>query len=119
MIQRNGEYFKKSYYRFSLYPNNKSHQHNLLVDLGIKFRNSVFYVAPIFHDDQTFSKYVINSKIIEKPPPSSLIQQDYHRLLATTSMLYAIQKEQNQKMWSDEITVEYSFDGESFYSNFK
>ena len=40
--------FNKSYFRFSLYPDNISKQHNLLVNLAEEPRNSVYYCAPGF-----------------------------------------------------------------------
>lgn len=108
-------YFKKLYYRFPIYPNNKSHQHNLLVDLGMKFRNSVFYVAPLFHDEHNFSTYVKSSKLIEN---SKFIKTTNLPLIfGDDKHVICYSKGTKSKMWSEEFTIEDSFDGELFISN--
>lgn len=59
--------FGGPYYRFDIWPNDRSHQHNSLVDLAKKdLRNKVYYCSPAFHTEKEFSEHYRNKRIAQK-----------------------------------------------------
>ena len=50
--------FRRNYLRFDIYPNNRSHQHNNLVQLAQRnVRNRVYYCAPLFVELDELMEY--------------------------------------------------------------
>jgi len=56
-ITKEWQEFKAPYFRFGIYADIKSHQHNILVDLATEYPKSVFYSAPLFYSRNDFSKF--------------------------------------------------------------
>lgn len=48
--------FEREYYRFGIYPPEKSDQHNKLVELSSYF-DAVYYVAPAFYQQSSYRRY--------------------------------------------------------------
>lgn len=96
--------FKSLYFQFFPYPDDKSHQHNILVSLGKQFKNQVFYAGPLFSNESDFEtfvlskKLIVNSKFINTRNLKTISGSDRH------CICYA--KNKKTKMWSEEITLE-------------
>ncbi|WXJ89181.1 hypothetical protein MTKAM_07530 [Moorella thermoacetica] len=58
-------YFRRPYFRFGIYPNSRSGQHNLLVDLSAE-EPFVFYCAPTFIYRYSYLRAYIDRKITLK-----------------------------------------------------
>lgn len=58
-------YPDQPYYRIKITPHEDSWQHNLLVNLANR-GNEVYYVAPVFHENQQLSRYQSAEQIMEQ-----------------------------------------------------
>lgn len=58
-------YYHSDYYRFKLYLNNRSEQHNILVRLAQNNpTNEVYYIAPCFYTYSDYRQYYLQEEII-------------------------------------------------------
>lgn len=105
-------HFGKPYFRFDVYPERKSKQHNLLIDLGRRFRNSVFYVGPLFHTEKQFDSIVASRKIIKNSKFISTTNLKPNKDDDEHVICYA--EKCKSKMWSEETNIEFDFDGIEF-----
>lgn len=105
-------YFGKPYFRFDIYPESKSKQHNLLIDLGRKFRNSVFYVGPLFHTEKQFDSIAASRKVITNSKFINTTNLKPNKVDDEHVICYA--EKCKSKMWSEETNIEFDFDGIEF-----
>lgn len=61
------EEFEAPYYQFKIWPDARSHQHNILVDLANKDpHNKVYYCSPGFHTGEEFERFFCHQQIAKK-----------------------------------------------------
>lgn len=105
-----GEYWKEfwePYYIFKIWPDNRTHQHNLLVSLANKDpHNKVYYCSPGFHTQREYSKYyrkeIISDRSIYIPCGKlhSIRGADKH------DICYTMEPSRNYRMHSEEYPIE-------------
>lgn len=101
--------FNKPYFRFNIYPDSISHQHNLLIDLASTFPHSVYYVGPLFFSYSTFANIVMNRILVHNSEFISLNR--FRHITGDEEHTICYSRSKLSKMWSNEAVIEDSFDG--------
>ncbi len=105
-------YFGQPYFRFEIYPESESKQHNLLVDLGRKFKNSVFYVGPLFYTNTAFNSAISKKQVLIE---SQFICTDKLQTnKGNDEHVICYSKGKIPIMLSEVKNIEFSFNGNDF-----
>lgn len=108
--------FNSSYFRFKIYSDNISHQHNLLLDLTKKFQESVYYVAPLFYKRTQFVNFYnkgnlhFNTSYIKCNNLAKISGNAKHCICYNNKKCY---------MYSEPKEIKEQYSGEKFLSIFK
>lgn len=103
-------YYNQPYFRIKLHPNNKSKQHNLLVNLANIYGNAVFYSAPMFISNIDLNKYFMKNNILKNT--KFINCKNLKTISGNQKHSICFVNHRKSMMFSDPFNIESSFNGE-------